>query len=157
MIRLSVWDLFFRVIPESFLIIATICIFANKKASKKLYIVSSLICSFITYGSKLLPISFGVNTLISMISFIVISVYLFKVTINISIFSVLISIITLSGCELLNVFILSRIFNINLEHEFINPYTKIISGLPSLFIFSVFVAIFYLLNKNKERLKNVFY
>jgi hypothetical protein len=155
MLKLSALEFFFRTIPESFLIVVIAYLFANKKICKIRFIIASLILAFITYGVRLLPISFGVNTIINMIIFIVIGVYILKMSINISIISIFVSVITISFCEWINVSIIDNMFNIN---QFNNSYLRFIYNLPSLIMFAMIVFIIYIIrNRIGRRFKDVFH
>ncbi|MFT8314319.1 MAG: hypothetical protein ABF633_08665, partial [Clostridium sp.] len=85
MLKLSALEFFFRTIPESFLIVMIAYISSNKKISRQRVLVASVILAVITYLVRLLPISFGVNTIINMAVFIIIGIYILKININISI------------------------------------------------------------------------
>ncbi|AJA49376.1 hypothetical protein CPAST_c33100 [Clostridium pasteurianum DSM 525 = ATCC 6013] len=149
MLKLSALEFFFRTIPESFLIVMVAYIFANKKISRKSFIVASLILAVITYLVRLLPISFGVNTMINMIVFIIIGINIIKININISIISVFISVISIYLCEWINVIILNDLFNID---RFSNDYFKFLLTMPSLFMFAIVVLLFYMfINKFVRR------
>ncbi|WP_010234106.1 hypothetical protein [Clostridium arbusti] len=155
MLKLSALEFFFRTIPESFLIVVIAYLFANKKICKSRFIIASLIIALITYGVRLLPISFGVNTIINMMIFIVIALYIIKIPINVSIFSIFISVILISLCEWLNAILLINVFKID---EFNSSYLKFICNLPSLIMFAIMVYIIYIIrNRICRRFKDVFH
>lgn len=154
MLKLSALEFFLRTIPESFLLVLVAYIFSNEKISKQRFIGASLILSIATYLIRLLPISFGVNTIINMLIFIIIGIYVLKIPINVSILSIFISVIVLSFCEWLNAAMLVKIFNVN---KFTNSLTRFIYDLPSLIMFILIVFILYkFMNKIRRILKNVF-
>jgi hypothetical protein len=102
-----------------------------------------------------LPISFGVNTIINMMVFIVIGVYIMRISVNASIFSIFVSVILLSFCEWVNTVVLNSIFKINVLS---NSYLRLIYNLPSLIMFMIIVLIFYKFRyKINRRFKDVFY
>lgn len=150
MLKLSALEFFFRTIPESFLCVFLAYIIYNKTISKMAIIKSSIAFAIITYLIRLLPISYGVNTIISMIAFILIAVYIIKISINVSIISIFISVILMSICEWINAIILTNIFNIK---QINNTSLIIIYYTPSLIMFMILVVIFYIL-KNKINKEN---
>lgn len=155
MLKLSALEFFFRTIPESFLCVFLAYIFYNKNIHKIPIITTSISFAIATYLIRLLPISYGVNTMISMIAFIVISVYVLKIPVNISAFTIFISVILISFCEWINAVVLTNIFKIN---EFINATLKFIYYIPSLIMFIAIVSIIYVFVKKIIRgLKDVFH
>lgn len=148
MLKLSALEFFFRTIPESFLIVMVAYIFANKKISRKRFIVASLILAVITYLVRLLPVGFGINTIINMIAFIIIGINIIKININISIISVFISVISISFCEWINGFVLNNILNITYIS---NSYLMFIYYIPSLVMFASVVFIFYFVRSKINR------
>lgn len=163
MLKLSALEFFLRTIPESFL-----CVFLsyiiygrdnfiknNKFDRKILIIASALIFAIITYLVRLLPIGYGINTLISMIGFILITVHIMKISVNLSIISIFISVILMSMCEWINAIILIKVFTIN---KFDNAYLKFLYNLPSLFMFALIVLMIYIAKNKfiKEFDKDVF-
>ncbi|AGK98836.1 hypothetical protein [Clostridium pasteurianum] len=141
MLRLTPLEFFFRSIPECFLIVMMAHIFCNKTISKKLIAEATIILSILIYLIRLLPIVFGVHTVLGSIAFIIIGVYILNISINTSVASILVSVISIIICEFINNFILVYIFKIN---KFDNVGLRLIYTTPSLTMFMFIVAMFYI-------------
>lgn len=151
MLKLSALEFFFRTIPESFLCVLLACIIYNKDIRKILIVEAAVSFAIATYLIRLLPISYGINTIISMIVFILISMYVMKISMNVSIFSIFVSVILMYFCEWINILIVDKLFKIN---AFTNDYWRFIYNLPSLIMFMILVLIFYLvINKTSRRFR----
>ncbi|AGK98835.1 hypothetical protein [Clostridium pasteurianum] len=149
MLKLSALEFFFRGIPESFLCVLLAYIIYNKNIRKILIVEAAVSFAVITYLIRLLPISYGVNTIISMIAFILISMYVMKISMNVSIFSIFVSVILMYFCEWINMLTIDKLFKI---YGFTNAYWRFIYNIPSLIMFMILVLIFYLvINKISRR------
>jgi len=149
MLKLSALEFFFRTIPESFLCVFLAYIIYSKIISKISIVKASVLFAITTYLIRLLPISYGINTVISMIAFILIAVYIMKMSINVSIISIFISVISIYFCEWLNIIILNNLFGIQ---KFNNDYLKFLFTIPSLFMFGIIVLLIYMfINKFVRR------
>ncbi|MTK12269.1 MAG: hypothetical protein F8N39_09310 [Clostridiaceae bacterium] len=109
-----------------------------------------------TYLVRMLPIQFGVHTIIIIMIFILINTSLNKIPIRKAISSSLISIITLSICESINLFVLNYI-KVDMEVIITKPLLKTLYFMPSLGLFALIILILYMvIRRNKKRgLKNV--
>lgn len=155
MLQLSLLELFFRTLPESCIYIWSGYILSNNKIDKTKFILSSILLSLCTFCIRLLPIHFGVHTILFLIVYILICALINKIDIIKSISSGLISVIILFICEGINVFIL-RLLQIDIETTFKEPVTKLLYGIPSLFLFGLIITILYKINSKRRRLyKNV--
>lgn len=155
MLQLSLLELFFRTLPESCIYIWAGYIFSNNKIDKTKFILSSILLSLWTFFIRLLPIHFGVHTILFLIVYILICALINKIDIIKSISSGLISVIILFICEGINVFIL-RLLEIDIEITFKEPVTKLLYGTPSLFLFGLIITILYKIKSKRRRLyKNV--
>lgn len=156
MLQLSPLEFFFRTLPESFIYIWSGYMFSNNKIDKTKFILSSILLSICTFFIRLLPIHFGVHTMLFLVAYILICVSINKIDIIKSISSGLISTITLFVCEGINIFILIELLQLNIETTFKNPLSKILYGIPSLFLFGLIIGILYRIISKKRRLyKNV--
>lgn len=155
MLQLSLLELFFRTLPESCIYIWSGSIFSNNKIDKTKFILSSILLSLCTFCIRLLPIHFGVHTILFLIVYILICALINKIDIIKSISSGLILVIILFICEGINVFIL-RLLQIDIETTFKEPVTKLLYGIPSLFLFGLIITILYKIKSKRRRLyKNV--
>lgn len=152
MLHLSFLELVFRAIPESFALIFGMYIFANINIRLSNYIISSLILASSTYLVRFLPITYGMNTIISIIVLVGVAIYINNDNLLKAVRGGIISIIILFICEGINMFILQNIYGDRLTYIFKNPPAKIICGLPSLIIFIVILITFkVIINKRKVK------
>lgn len=154
MLRISILEFFLRIIPETLLLILGIYLLLNKsvKENKKVYIISSLIVSISIYLIRLLPIHFGVHTIITITVYIIVSVLINKIEINKAItYSIVVMMILLIG-EFINLSVLNSIFKSNIDFILNNKLLKVIFFYPSLIIFMVVILFIYKFNGNKQNI-----
>lgn len=156
MLEITIVELILRAIPEAFLLILGGCIISRKSIDNKSYLIASMLFGVSTYLVRMLPIQFGVHTIIIIMIFILINTSLNKIPIRKAISSSLISIITLSICESINLFILNFL-KIDVQAIIDNPLLKTLYFMPSLALFALIILIFYVVirRNKKEGSKNV--
>lgn len=148
MLRLTAFEFIVRLIPEAFLIILAIFALSNTKLNVKRYIISSLLLGICEYGIRMLPINYGVPTILDIFIMIILMWSINKADVIGTIKSSLITTIVLFICEGLNVFVLSIIFKDRLEQTMLNTTLKTIYGFPSLICFTMITIIYYLRKRN---------
>lgn len=152
MLHLSFLELVFRAIPESFALIFGMYIFSNARIKLLNYIILSLVFALATYLVRFLPITYGINTIISILILIGLSLYVSNNNLLKAVRGGILSIVVLFICEGINIFILQNIYGDRLTDIFKNPTTKIICGIPSLIIFVVIlIAVKIIMNKRKVK------
>lgn len=155
MLRLTLLEVFFRVLPESFLLIFAVYAFSKTIINVKRYIISSLLYVVAVYAIRLLPIQYGVHTIINIIVIIILTVNINKISIIKSIKVSIVAIILEFICEGINVIIIQYLFKADMKRVFSEPFLKIIYGIPSLVIFSITVFTYYFLLVRRKELKEV--
>ncbi|MBU5485950.1 hypothetical protein KQI86_16635 [Clostridium sp. MSJ-11] len=151
MIEVSLIELFGRAIPEGFLFIFALYVFSGHAINKRDYLISSILMSIITFTVRLLPIHYGVHTILNIIGLIVLNVSINKIDIVKSIQAVIITVILQFICEGINVFIIQYIFKTDMNYVFGDSKLKILYGIPSLLIFTGILTLYYIrLLKRKE-------
>ena len=151
MLKITLLEFFVRGLPEAFLIIFAAYAFSKNAVNMKKYLLSSGLLAIMVYLIRLLPIQFGVNTILSIIVIIVITVNINRIDIIKSIKAVVIAVILELVCEGINVFIIQDIIRADINYIFSDPTLKILYGIPSLIIFGCIIAIYYVrLSKRKE-------
>lgn len=151
MLKLSFLEFFIRLIPEAFLVIFAVYAFSKTNINVKKYFISSVIFSIMIFIIRLLPIHYGVHTILGIIVLIALIVNINKIDIIKSIQAVIISIIVQFICEGVNVFIIQNIFKMDINYVFNEPLLKILYGIPSLIIFACIIIIYYIkVSKRKE-------
>ena len=151
MLQLTWFELFVRLIPESFFVILAVHAFSKQKIDRNRYIISTLIYSTMVFFVGMLPISFGIHTIINVILLISINNYINKIKLSITIRSSIITLILLYICELINMFIIQYFLRVDTEKMLGNVYIKTIYSLPSLILIAVIAIISYYLVIRKKR------
>lgn len=155
MLKLTLLEVFLRALPESFLVVFAVYAFSKTVINVKRYIISSLIYVILIYIIRLLPIQYGVHTILNIIVIILLTVNINKISIIKSIQTSLMTIILEFICEGINVFTIQYIFKVDIAHLLSVPSLKIIYGIPSLLIFAVTVAIYYFWSDRRKKLSEV--
>lgn len=155
MLKLKIIEIFLRGIPEAGLFIFAMYVFSKNSIDTKKYIVATAILAVIAYLIRLLPINYGVHTILSLISLIVLSVNINKID-TIKAIGCGIIIMVLEGlCEGVDIFFIQHILNLNISYIFSDPTLKILYGIPSLLIFALIVEGYYLISKRRKELKSI--
>ncbi|MBU3176565.1 hypothetical protein KPL47_09280 [Clostridium estertheticum] len=151
MLRLNLLEVFLRTLPEEFLVIFAVYVFSKTVINMKRYIISSIFFIIAVCLIRLLPIQYGVHTIISIVVIIILTTNINKISIIKSIQASIMTIILEFICEGVNVFIIQYIFKADVRYVLNDPSLKILYGIPSLLIFAAIVFTYYVyLTKNKE-------
>lgn len=153
MIGLSFQELFLRLIPEALLYIFSLYVFSRTEINIKRFMVSSVFFGIIVYLIRLLPIQYGVHTILGLIVLIIIGVQVNKIDIVKSIQASIIGVIIGLISETINILIIQYIFKMDLNYVFNDYKLKVFMGIPSILIFGLVVYLFnfIILKKNKLR------
>ncbi|NNU77483.1 hypothetical protein [Clostridium estertheticum] len=155
MLRLTLLEVVLRSLPEEFLVIFAVYVFSKTVINIKRYIISSIIYLFAVYAIRLLPIQYGVHTILNIIIIIVLTDNISKISIIKSIKASIMAVILLFICEGINVFIIQHIFKADVRSVLSHTVTKILYGIPSLLIFAVIVFTYYVYLARGKELKEV--
>lgn len=155
MLKLSVFEFVVRSIPEVLIFMFAIYSFSQIRLNRNRYLLSSLLLGICVFLIRMLPINYGVHTILNIIVLTVIACSINKIDKLKVIRSSIIMTIILFICEGINVAILTFIYGAELEKIFKNSAMKTIYGLPSLFAFGIIVMIYYLYLRKKDKLSYV--
>lgn len=155
MLRLTVFEFIIRSIPEAFVFILASYALSSSKINVKRYIISSSLLAACVYSIRMLPINYGVHTILSIITQILILININKIEIIPAVKSSIITFICLFLIELLNMSILSFVFKGNLEVIMSNAMLKTIYGLPSLICFATIALSYYYHLRKKDKFRDV--
>jgi len=134
MLNLEPIELILRAIPEGFLYMLGVYIISRNNLEKYKYILSSIIIGVSVYIFRLLPISYGVHTILTILLVIFLSNIYNKIEVVSVIKSTIIIFIIQFLSEGLNILILKLIPNLDLDKLFNIPIYKNLLGIPSLII-----------------------
>lgn len=156
MLKLSAIELFTRLIPEVLILIFASYAFSKTKIDGKKYVISVIILGMCVFTIRMLPINYGVHTILNIIALTVIVSCINKIDIIAAIKSSLVTAVLLFVSEGINVVLLKLTIGTNKLNEIIeNPITKTIYFLPSLFGLAIIVTIYYYYLKKREKLNYV--
>ena len=151
MLTLTWIELLVGVIPECFVFVFGVYKLTNKPICIKSLLLSTILMTLTTYMIRLLPIQFGVHTLIIIVIFILVSIYINKLETVKAITSILFLFIIRLISEWFMFFVLKEAFNISTEDLFDNPEKKVIYTLPSLFMFFAMIIMAHYIKYKKWR------
>ncbi|MBU3109557.1 hypothetical protein [Clostridium gasigenes] len=155
MLKLEPIEFLFRALPESFLFILAIYSFSKTKINKNRYITSSIICGLAAFLIRMLPISYGVHTILDMGVAMLLGVIIDKVDVEKAIKSMLIVVIIEFIFEGVNILIIQNIFKADTNEVFSNPVLKTLYGIPSLIMLGIVIGGYYIIKWKKGELINV--
>jgi hypothetical protein len=144
--------LFLRTIPENILLFYASYVIINTKTDMKKIIYSGIILGIINYLVRLLPINFGVHTILGLLVYIGILSKYHKVELFKSIKIALISMIILFISDAITVYAYINIFKISGEILFNKTIIGSLLSMPTLIIF-VLILICIKLIKNRTNSK----
>ncbi|WP_024613172.1 hypothetical protein [Clostridium sp. Ade.TY] len=150
MLHISFFELIVRAIPESFLFVFAIYVFANKKLDIKKYIISSLGLAISMFIVRNFPIGYGTHTILNIILLVCITNFFNKINTVECIKGGIITAILLFFSEGINLFLIQLKVGENVTSVFSDPVLKTIYGLPSLIIFLVIILLINFLKKRKK-------
>ncbi|AVK47215.1 hypothetical protein AXY43_03810 [Clostridium sp. MF28] len=153
MFRLTCVDFFFRLIPESFILIWGIHIFSRKTIDMFKYILSSLILAILCFIIRCLPIYYGVNTDICIMLTIIIVMFIIDIPLIKNLLGTFLLYFMLSLSETMNMLLLNSL-NVSTDISVLQPITRCIYGIPSLIIFITSIIILKCVLKNKKVIPN---
>jgi hypothetical protein len=153
--KISLIELFFRMIPESFLFIYATYVFSKKAIALRAFIFSSILFGISTYVIRSLPIHSGINNILSMAVFIVLTVNVNTIDLVRSIKVVFMSTILGFICEGINVLLIKYVFMQDINFVFNDPKLKTLYGIPSLLIFGSILLIVLFLRKIQSKKKRL--
>ncbi|WP_061311548.1 hypothetical protein [Clostridium botulinum] len=143
-----------RLTPEAFLFIFIIKAFSNSKINKNKYVLSSILFSVIIYSIRLLPIHYGVHTILNIIAIILICTFINQVAPIKAITYSLILVSFLALSEALNLYFIYKIFGKNIENILKSPFKKCIYLMPSIIVLVIIVLLIFKIKD--RRVKDVF-
>lgn len=131
--------IFLRGVPEAFIHMYAMYIFANKKINKKRYVLSSIILAFLMVLISKLPISYGIHSILIVMAIIGLAVIGNELEIiyctSITIINMIIQFLT----EGINVVLIEKVFKVELASAMSSPLEKVLYGSPSLVMFFLIV------------------
>lgn len=151
MLKISLYEFILRGIPEEFLFVLCVHAFSKTAINIKKYLLSGTLLWILAYLIRLLPIQYGIHTILCIITVIVLTTFINNIDIIKSIRATIIAFILEFLFEGINLFILQFILKMNLNIVFKNSVFATVYGLPSIILYGIFVVAYYIkLSKGKE-------
>lgn len=142
MLQQPIYSLFIRLIPESFLVFYSIHLLTNSKIDFKKLLISAIIGGIGIYIARLLPIHFGVHTILAIILYIVLAVNINKIDMNKAIAGTLISTVLCFISDVILVVFYTSILKLPSEMVSNQTLLAVIASVPSLIILYLILRIF---------------
>lgn len=157
MLKLSWIEFFLRAIPENIIFIFAMYLFSNTKIKWKNILLYAILLAVSIQAIRLLPIKYGINTILFACAYIFIAIKLIKVETFKAISYGLINIILLIASEFIDMMIIGPpLFGSTFpsQDQFANlkPIEKVVyGGIPTLLVFLLFVLAVYYIKKQFKR------
>lgn len=155
MLKLSAFELLVRTIPEVLVLVFASYAFSKTKVEWNKYFLSSFILGVCVFAIRLLPINYGVHTILNIIVLTVIVIYINKIDTIKAIKSSVITPILLFILEGVNVMFLKIIVADKLDAIVTDPTLKTLYTLPSLLGLILIVCLYYYKMKKENKLNYV--
>lgn len=146
MLQQPLYSLFIRMIPEAFFILLSICLLTNSKINYKNIAIASIIGGTGVYITRLMPIHFGVHTILGCMIYILLSYKFNNTKLDKAIVGTLISIISLFISDILLVPIYN-LFNVPIDLLMGKSIVSVLATLPSLILFYIMIRIIIFLKR----------
>ena len=117
MLKVTLFETLVRGIPEALTMMLAMYAFANKKLEKKEYLISSLILVLVVYLIRLLPINYGIHTILNIFVLIFLAFNVNKIDLIVSIKASILILMILFLCEGLNLLFIEKFFNENIQRS----------------------------------------
>lgn len=152
MLEISLIELIGRTIPEGLFFVWAFYTLLQIKIELNKYFLSAILIIILICGVKLLPIHFGIHTLLIMVGTVTINIVINKIDIIKSILVTIGVIIIEFVSEIIDLAILQYLFKVDTAYIFSNSKLKVLYGLPTFLFFTFFVvALKFLVNKIENK------
>jgi hypothetical protein len=151
MLNVPIIELFLRAIPEGLIFVFAVYVFSKTTVNRNRYILSSMLFGVIAYSIRLLPIDYGIHTVITLIVYIALVTNVNKIYIVKSIQLCIINFIIMFLCEGINMIIIKFVLKKDLEVIAQNSALKAVYTSPSILIFACIIAIYYFRTVKKSK------
>jgi hypothetical protein len=142
-------------IPEAFLFVYATYVFSKKTVKPRSFIFASILLGISTYCIRLLPIHSGINNILSIAVFIILSAKVNRINLVKSIQVVFMSTMLGFICEGINVLLIKYVFKQDINLVFNETKLKMIYGVPSLLIYGLVLVLVVFFNKVQSKKKNI--
>jgi hypothetical protein len=154
-LKIILFEFLLGYVLQGFGIVLGIYVFNRQKINMKSYVLSSILVIVVSYLVRLLPISFGVHTIINMLFLFLICIIVLKMPGFSTIRSALLVTVILLICEMTDVAVMMRIFGkTEFENMMLDTLQKAVMGFPGVVFFVIIMILGYFTLTNKEKGEN---
>jgi len=152
-LKIIIFEFLFGFGLQGFAIVLGIYAFTKQKLVVKDYILSSFLVLSVSYFVRLLPISFGIHTLLNMLFLFLICIIILKMPAYSTIRASFIVTMLLLICEMIDVAVMIVIFGKEkFESLMLMPLAKALIGFPASIMFLIITSLaYYISNKSNKR------
>lgn len=151
MLKLSLFEFIIRGIPEQFLFVLAIHAFSKTAINLNKYLISGVLTAVMTYLIRLLPIQYGIHSLLGIVMLIIVVSSINKIDIIKAIRGGVITFILCFTFEGINIAFIQFVLKKDINSIMSNNILKTLTGLPSLIILGIVIIVYYYrLSKRKE-------
>jgi len=160
-ISITIVELLIKGVPEGLLLILALHLFTRTKIETKKYFALSVSYVVITYFIRMLPIQLGINTMLSILTLVLLYQLAYRSQLEKLaklVASAVAILILIMISEALNIVLLKMIFGMDKTLELLssnNGLTKSFSTIPSTVFTAIFILAVDMLLKKLERRKKV--
>ena len=145
--KITLLDLILKGIPESAIFMLGIFAFSKTKINARRYLSAASILFLATCIIRLLPINYGINTLLSVIISAILGIAIIKINFLQAIKASLLTIVAVLIGEGVNLFLLQVAYGSQKTLEIIgDPISKTINTIPSTIVFGLIIFTVYYFN-----------
>lgn len=149
MLKLPLLDFFILGIPESFLSILIIYSLGRKRIIWKSYFLLSILLAIVEYSTRMLPINFGVHTMLDMLLIILLAVYVIKIPVLKAVSYTIVEKFIIVFSEVL-LFTLMNLFKIDISNKTSSTLIKDLYEFPYLIFIGLAVIIIRKIRKPEK-------
>ena len=149
MLKLTLVELFVRLLPECIALIFAGYAISGKKVKINRIIVSGIILTIAVYVIRMLPIHFGVHTILSVMVIMFLLITMNEIELIKSGSSAMLSVILLFILDSVVLISVTKLFNVSANDILNNHYLKIIALYPSLILFFLIILLLYFYKRKK--------
>ncbi len=148
--KIPLLALIFQGIPEVIAIITLAYVIANVPLVWKKIIPAGILLAFVSYGVRLLPITFGVHTIILIGLTFFILMFLGKSSVNPALIASIISMLAITVAEAVCLSLLMPLFGVTSEILFTNTIIRILISWPQVLVMLILAFVTYKFKTQRE-------
>lgn len=154
MLRISLIELLVKGLPEGLITIFGVFALTKTKLDSKKFVISSAIFVFLTYLIRLLPLSYGVNIMLSLLVVMLLSVIFINVELSKAIKANLIIVAIIIVSETVTIGLMQAYLGKDKIAQIMSePISKSVASVPSTLLFGIVVTVVYIIFKKNNAVK----